>query len=642
MASPAHATDPPSSRSSGDRPVSPSPSQSDSDRSPSPDLPPVPPASDQHEARAPNEHAAPRAKTPGAYGARADRVLVAVCITAIAFFLLQILTFGYGRDQGIYAVVARTILQGGMPYRDVWDFKPPGIFLIFAAARALFGEAQYGIRVLEVLGLLAMIAGMTRLARDLWGDRLIGLTAGAVAAMAHAQLDFWHTAQPESFGGMLTIFALLLALSGERRRAAGEKRGAALAWIASGLLFGAAGLLKPPLAGGGAVAAAVIGLHIYRARRAKDAKDAENAKDAKDATDATDAEDAKDAKDAESPAPAPGAQPKKPWLAAIVPPLFIAAGGALPIALCLAWFAAKGALSHLYHVLFVFTPHYTALGWVGSNPIGMTYHGIAEWLTEYGSLMTVGLLILLAIRPARRETYGVALLLSVIGIHIVGVVMQGKFFPYHYGATWPVTAMLAGLGLYRVFERFGRRSPMYTALFFAGVVIVSFGRSSAKDVPGSFLRRCYQRAVAFTRSPRDQEAIDRLACVADVDAVTNRAAANFIRDRVPAGRLVFVWGFEPVIYDLADRPFSSPYIYNVPQRVTWDKASAREALMRDLAARPPAAIVVEKHDVFPMVTGDAIDSADTLKDFPALRDLLRDRYKLASTIDDLEIHLERP
>jgi hypothetical protein len=64
--------------------------------------------------------------------------------------------------------------------------------------------------------------------------------------------------------------------------------------------------------------------------------------------------------------------------------------------------------------------------------------------------------------------------------------------------------------------------------------------------------------------------------------------------------------------------------------------------MRDLEAGPPAAIVVERRDVFPMVTGDAIDSADTLKGFPALSDLLESRYDLETTIDHFDIYLERP
>jgi 4-amino-4-deoxy-L-arabinose transferase-like glycosyltransferase len=576
--------------------------------------------------------APPAAKAPAESSlSPADRVLAGVSLAAIAFFLLQILTFGYGRDQGIYAVVARTVLEGGMPYRDAWDFKPPGIFIVFAASRALFGAGQHGIRVLEVLGLIAMIAAMVRLSAQLWGRRLVGLSAGALAVMVHAQLDFWHTAQPESFGGMATIFGLVLALSGERRAAGGDRRRAALFWIAAGVLFGAAGLLKPPLAGGGAATAAVLGWRAYKRSIGQSDRNF-----------------------------------RRVFPSAIAPGIFIAIGGVLPFAACLAWFAAKGALRDLYEVLFVFTPYYTAIGWEGASVIAMTYYSFTEWLTSYTSLVTVGLFLLVILRrlpgstgaspgaagapadPGDRPVFpdgsaiGIVLLASVIGIHVAGVAMQGKFFPYHYGATWPPTALLAALGLHRAWERYGRRSPLRVGLFFVLLVIAAFGRSATKDVPGSFLRRSFKRIALFTASPRDQEWIDRMASVADVNAVANRAAADFVRARAPEGRPIFVWGFEPVIYDLADRPFSSRYIYNVAQRVAWAKAPARELLMRDLAARPPAAIVVERHDVFPMVTGDAIDSADTLHDFTALRDLIRGRYQLATSIEDLDIYLEAP
>jgi 4-amino-4-deoxy-L-arabinose transferase-like glycosyltransferase len=576
--------------------------------------------------------APPAAKAPAAASlSRADRVLAGVSIAAIVFFLLQILTFGYGRDQGIYAVVARTVLEGGMPYRDAWDFKPPGIFIVFAASRAVFGAGQHGIRVLEVLGLIAMIAAMVRLSEQLWGRRLVGLSAGALAVMVHAQLDFWHTAQPESFGGMATIFGLVLALSGERRATGGDRRKAALFWIASGVLFGAAGLLKPPLAGGGAATAVVLGWRAY--------KDSSNQSDR---------------------------NLRHTLRAALAPTIFIAIGGVLPFAACLAWFAAKGALGDLYQVLFVFTPYYTAIGWEGASVIAMTYYSFTEWLMSYASLVTVGLFLLVILRRERAtpdalrnvpdapsdadgrlafpegSALGIVLLASVIGVHVAGVAMQGKFFPYHYGATWPPTALLAALGLHRAWDRYGRRSPRRAGLFLAFVVIAAFGRSATKDVPGSFLRRSFKRIALFTASPRDQEAIDRMASVADVNAIANRAAADFVRAKAPEGRAIFVWGFEPVIYDLADRPFSSRYIYNVAQRVAWAKAPAREVLMRDLAARPPAAIVVEHRDVFPMVTGDAIDSADTLHDFPALRGLIRDHYLLAGSIEDLDIYLELP
>lgn len=534
----------------------------------------------------------------------ADRVIGGACVIAIVLLLLQLLTFGYGRDQGIYAMVARAVLAGRMPYRDAWDFKPPGVFLIYALSRALLGDAQIGVRVVEAAGLVAMVAAMMRLTAAWWGERLIGLLAGAIAVLVHTQLDFWHTAQPESFGGMITIFALLaLGSTPPSALASAPDREAVRRWAASGALFGLAGLLKPPLAGGGVVVAAALALRVLRAR---------------------------------------GGLSRESARAALVPPAIIAAGGALPFVLCALWFGARGALGDLVAVLFVFTPHYTRLSWVGETLGGMTWWGFTEWLQNYCSVPTVGFLLALGFPRRERERPGVALIGWIIAVHVIGVVMQGKFFPYHYGATWPLTALLAALGFFRLFERLASRGLPGALAFLALLVASALGRSATKDVERSFLQRCRERVAIFTRSPRDQAAIDRLASVADVNAGANREVAGFLRARVPADRKVFIWGFEPVIYDLADRTPATRYLYDVPQRVAWAKAREREILMRDLEAGRPAAIVVERRDVFPVVTGDAIDSADTLKDFHALRDLIASRFDHAATIEDFEIYLERP
>jgi hypothetical protein len=529
--------------------------------------------------------------------------LARVALAATALFLLPILTYGYGRDQGIYAVVARTILDGGMPYRDAFDFKPPGIFLVYTLSRAIFGSAQWGIRVVEVAGLACMAAAMARLADRWWGDRRIGLLAAALAVLVHAQLDFWHTAQPESFGGMLTVFGLLVATP-----AAGAPRPARL--LAAGALFGAAGLLKPPLAGGGAVLAVALAWPSLRGLR--------------------------EALRAGGARALPGA-----LAAALKPAGLIALGGALPFVACGLWFAARGALPDLHRVLFVFTPHYTALGWRGVTVLGLSWYGFAEWLTRYSGPLALGLGCLVALHPAPRERWSAALLAGVVAIHLAGVVMQAKFFPYHYGATWPATAMLAALGLWKAWDRCARRGRLAASLLAAAFAVVAFARSATKDVDDGYLERSAKRIALFAAGARDQASIDALASVADVNAAANRAVAAFLRERVAPGRPVFVWGFEPVIYDLADRPPATRYLYNVPQRVQWAEEDARAQLMRDLAERPPAAIVVERRDVFPMVTGDAIDSRDTLEDFAELAALIADRYAPAATIEDFEIYLPR-
>jgi hypothetical protein len=558
-------------------------------------------AAERHEADL-VEPTAPSPAPRGAFAAAADVALLGASALVIAFCLAQILVFDYGRDQGIYAMVGRAIAHGEMPYRDAWDFKPPGIFLVYALSRALFGASQRGIRVLEVLALAGMIGAMIRLARDAWGDARIGVVGGAIAALVHAQLDFWHTAQPESFGGVLTIFALVLGL---RAPAAGARpaRADLVRWAGAGALLGFAGLLKPPLAGG---ALPLALYHLARARR--------------------------DASLGPSPLRRAGA-----W----APVVALAAGGAAPIVLTLSWFAARGALGDLHRVLLVFTPHYTALSWVGETVMGMVYWGFTEWLQQYCSVATVGFLLLLALQPTPRARPGVLVVGGVIAIHVAGVILQGKFFPYHYGATWPLTALLAGFGWVRLFDLAVRRGPAGAALFALAIVAVAFGRTATKDTPDSFLERCAKRLELALHRRHDVAGWDALASVADVNAGANRAVAAFLREHVAPERAVFVWGFEPVIYDLADRRPATRFLYDVPQRVEWAKRELREVMMRDLETTPPAAIVVERRDVLPMVTGSNLDSADTLPDFPALQGLLATRYARATTIEDFDVYVER-
>ncbi|MBI4703950.1 MAG: hypothetical protein HY744_22815 [Deltaproteobacteria bacterium] len=533
-----------------------------------------------------------------------DRALCGVAALVVAFSLIQIATFGYGRDQGIYAVVARTMLEGGMPYRDAWDFKPPGIFLVYALARALVPEGQWAVRALEVASLAGMALGMMRLARLWWGSWRIGLVAGALGVLVHAQLDFWHTAQPESFGGMLTIAGLALVAASGPQGPLLPSRGRLLRYALCGLLFGCAGLLKPPLAGGGAVVAMGAAWQAWRAgvgagsagRRAAHALGA---------------------------------------------PVALLAGGALAFAACLAWFAARGALGALYQALFVFTPGYTALGWQDATLLGLLYDAFTRWLLNYSSLLPVGLFALLGAGPCLWRRPAVGLLAGVIAVHLLGVALQGKFFPYHFGATWPLTALLAALGYWWLWEHARRRGALGLVLFAAAVLLAARLRTATKDLSDSFWQRSWER-VRLVAGRRTEPDLDALASVADVDAAANRAVAGWLARHVPRGEPVYVWGFEPAIYDLGRLGLGSRYIYNVPQRVGWAAGEARAALLADLGHSRPRAIVVAHRDVFPMVTGNLLDSAGALGDFPALASFIEQGYAWQASIEDFDIYLARP
>jgi hypothetical protein len=546
--------------------------------------------------------AAPVAPAPESapWGARTastlvERTLVPVSLALIALSIGLVLTFDYGRDQAIYALVAREILAGKMPYKDAFDFKPPGIFLVYALARAIFGSAEYGIRVVEALSMVASVAFLCRLSRIHFGDRKIGFVAGALASLLHAQLDFWHTGQPETFGGMLTLAGLCTATAAI---APGSLRRRALLWVGTGVLFGFAGLMKPPLAGGGAIVAAAGALHSFFVEKQRGRS--------------------------------------------AVPLIATAVGGALPFAIVLGWFKARGALGDLHEVLFVFTPFYTKISWENQSVIGMTYFGFEEWLMTYSSALFAGLVALLLLRPRKEETAFVLTIAALIAVHITGVVMQAKFFPYHWGATFPLTALLAGLGIVKLLRWSASKGPVALAGATITLVGVSILRAPVPNLASNLFGRAAERFDLFVRGPMDLARRDALASVADVNAGENRAVAAYVKAHTKPSDRLFVWGFECVIYDMADRPIASRYIYNVPQRAVWSRTEMQAQLMPELLANKPAAIVVEHNDIFPMVTGDNLDSARSLWQFQELRELIANEYDLTTSIGDFDVYMRAP
>jgi hypothetical protein len=534
------------------------------------------------------------------------RALVAVSVAAIAYLFVNILMFRYGRDQGIYATVADVMLRGGMPYRDAWDFKPPGIFVIYAATRAVFGPAQWGIRVVEVLGLTSVVAAFVILARRFFGDGRIGIVGGALAVLVHAELEFWHTAQPESFGGMLTAWAIVLATFTPSTDDARGRLKQLAAWFGAGALYGACFLLKPPLGGGAAISAA-FAAYALRSKVAS-----------------------------------------RPWTEQVrafaSPFVCMAAGSALVLTACALWFVARGAWRDLYDTLFVFTPHYTSLGWEDATVPGMVYLALEEWFIDLSSMNAVGLLAAFILAPvASREREAVLHVLLVIAIQLVGVAMQAKFFPYHYGAAVVLGSFVAGLGAFKLWQRTVAKGPWGVLAFAAVLPVVLHARSATRNTQTDFLDRCVARQkYLFGTSNTTRDELDgKLYSVADVSYDADRRVAEFLRRELAPDELAFIWGFEPMIYDMAERRSATRFIYDVPQRVAWFKDPSRAALMADLDRHPPKAIVVEHRDVFPAVTGEAIDSADTLRKFPALDARIRERYDLVTTIEDFDVYMQR-
>jgi hypothetical protein len=523
-----------------------------------------------------------------------DGWLRAAAWVVVLVAALQILMFPFGRDQGIYALVGEGILRGQVPYRDLWDFKPPGIFFVYGLSQGIFGKSMLAPRLVEVFGLVAIVLSSVRLGETFFGSRTAGMLGGAIAALVHAQLEFWHSGQPETFGGVLTLLGLVLtATDGKRTRKW-------LRFLVLGALFGCAALLKPPLGGGALVCAA------YLAKREQQIAG-------------------------------------RTW-AGVRAVLVVMAGVLLPLALVLLWFWARGGLSALVWTMKDFTPGYTALGWEGKHAPQMFYYALLEAFFKFSALAAAGVIAAIATSPMHlREREGMFLVLGVVAVHVTGIAMQGKFFAYHYGATLPLISFLGGLGLYKLWRRCLAGGTGGVLAFMAFVSVSVAMRQAVTDLPQDFWERSAMRVRHLFSSYRNRDELEaELGAVADVSLAADRAVARELRSRTRSGASVLVWGFEPIIYWLADRKPATRFIYDVPQRTSWERERARHDLMQDLAVSKPAAIVVQHNDVFPMVTGNTLDSARELEGFGALNALVLSEYEHVTKIEDFDLYLRRP
>ncbi|HWL93246.1 MAG TPA: glycosyltransferase family 39 protein [Phycisphaerae bacterium] len=143
-------------------------------------------------------------------------------------------------DTGMWAYIGRRILDGALPYRDLWESKPPGIYYLIAGIERLFGDLAVS-ALCWLDGLVSILVfGLT-----FWIARL--LTSGRAAAVVTLPLSlvFCHRVLAdwgcnlEKFVAIFEMAACGLVLIATAR----EKR-ALFFWAAAGLFCGIASLFK--------------------------------------------------------------------------------------------------------------------------------------------------------------------------------------------------------------------------------------------------------------------------------------------------------------------------------------------------------------------------------------------------------------
>src|SRR5947199_7008133 len=164
-------------------------------------------------------------------------------------------------SEAMYSVVANEIVDGGRPYIDAVERKPPLLFWTYAAVFKIAGKFNWkALHVIALVWTLCAMAGLYVIGRELF-DRNTGL----IAALFYGVFQHWWTWKNLTFDAEMLMnlpiiwgWAIALGRSSSRLRPE---------LFAAGALLGAAFLLKQPAA----IAAVPLGIYLllpsYRASR---------------------------------------------------------------------------------------------------------------------------------------------------------------------------------------------------------------------------------------------------------------------------------------------------------------------------------------------------------------------------------------
>lgn len=163
--------------------------------------------------------------------------LLALVIAVVAYIRVRLLGVPLERDEGEFAYIADLVMKGGLPYKDVYSMKLPGIFYAYALILSLFGHSHTAIHfALLILNII------TTLLVYFLGKRLFDHWTGIIAASCYVIMSL----SPSVYGisAHATNFVILPALGGILVMLYGIGPGRKKFIFLSGLLIGVSILMK--------------------------------------------------------------------------------------------------------------------------------------------------------------------------------------------------------------------------------------------------------------------------------------------------------------------------------------------------------------------------------------------------------------
>ena len=469
-----------------------------------------------------------------------------------------------GRDQGIHGAIALGMDNGLTLYRDIYNIKPPLTASMHWVALKLFGHNMMAIRVLDLLAVVGVLWALLAITTGLGRRIRDGMLVGLSFLLIYYAQDFWNKAQTDGWGIFCILFATVALVRGWNLPMRNRRR---LWMLLAGMLMGAAFAFKYTLG--------TFGLLVF------------------------------------APLLAPNDQ-RRFYMPDL---LFLCLGGMITLAVIGGVLFANGALE----------PYFEIQGYILSylgyeNPrVPLLVESLRVLLINPAATLAAlaGLAaLIIAYFSGRARVFHALIPLALVAGWISGFV-QGKGFFYHYLPEIMSFSMLAGLGMATAYDAIAARTErgiLAAGILASAFFIIQFPWSQqawaisalASDSP----RRTY-----WENTHKNWYNITEMADFAD----------ELAKIRKP-DETMFLWGYETVVYLLADEPprYRHPYAWALV--VDFHDGRYTPDLMGRLQENPPVNFIVGHHDETPHVTGHDRDSAQSLPLIPELQAFVTDNY----------------
>ncbi len=486
------------------------------------------------------------------------------------------LLYPFGRDQGIYAYAGQMLLQGKIDYKYVFDLKPPGVHFVFALGQLIFGKSMMGMRMFDILWQSVTGFVLFIIIYKLTKSKLAGFLSSVLYIFLYYRLDYWHTLQADGFLNLPFALSILFVLLSDK-----EKYTSLL--LAAGVLFGITILFKYTLF---IFLPLLVIILIFQ----------------------------------------PGLQNR-------IKKVFLYLAGFVIINLLdVSLYLFAGALDEFIDIQFVQTPLYAKIGYETESTGFITANVLRLFFgSVYSPLIWFSIMLAVYLFYTKHFSYKYFVIFSWIASSIIGLIIQWKFFLYHFLVIIPAISAGASLFIANVYGKYGKRFRILAPVSGAIILICYFSFGFKPYVSNYADLSDYLSGSKTISQIYEEKGFTNDS--AFMIAKTFRAV-EFVKQNTSENEGIYVWGFDPLIYYLSGRHCISRFVYNFP--LYWKKNNEKfqTEFMAELNKEKPGLILVSQHDPLYFISGFKGDSKDMLERVPVFKTFIEQNYDYAARIDD--------